>query len=127
MDTCTRARNAYGGVKSRSTGCYVIMCFFDDSKYILDSGLSLFSLSVSVCTHTRQVEHQRSSRTGRVQKNHRILRENTIFNEHPVYCILHLSKHKQTSCFMNKCTLIVLRVHKHTFNMSDHKIIISRN
>ena len=27
---------------------------------------TLFSLGVSVCTHTRQVEHQRCSRTGRV-------------------------------------------------------------
>ena len=35
-----------------------------------------------VCTHTRQVEHQRCNRTGRVQKNHKIL--NIIFNEHPV-------------------------------------------
>ena len=30
---------------------------------------TLFSPGVSVCTHTRQVEHQRRSRTGRVQKN----------------------------------------------------------
>ena len=49
----------------------------------MDSGLSLFSLGVSVCTHTRQVEHQRCRRTGRVQKNHKI-RKNTIFNEYPV-------------------------------------------
>ena len=35
---------------------------------IPDSGLSLFSLCVSVCTHTRQVEHQRCSRKGRVKK-----------------------------------------------------------
>ena len=39
---------------------------------------------ISVCTHTRQVEHQRCSRTGRVQKNYNILRKNTIFYEHPV-------------------------------------------
>ena len=30
------------------------------------------------------IEHKRCSRTGRVQKNHKILRKNTIFNEHPV-------------------------------------------
>ena len=36
---------------------------------------SLFSLCVSVCTPTRQVENQRCSRTGRVQKNHKILRK----------------------------------------------------
>ena len=29
-----------------------------------------YSLAVSVCTHTRQVENQRYSRTDRVQKNH---------------------------------------------------------
>ena len=46
---------------------------------------SVFSLGVSVCTHTRQVEHPRCSRTGRVQKIHKISRKNTIFNEHPVY------------------------------------------
>ena len=39
---------------------------------------------MSVCTHTRQVENQRCSRTGRVQKTYNILRKNTIFNEHPV-------------------------------------------
>ena len=38
-------------------------------------GLSLFSLGVSVCTNNRQVEHPRCSRTGRVQKTHKILRE----------------------------------------------------
>ena len=43
-----------------------------------------FSLGVSVCTHTRQVEHQRCSTTAGVQKNHNILRKNTIFNKHPV-------------------------------------------
>ena len=37
-----------------------------------------------MCTHTRQVEHQQCSRTVRVQKIHKILRKNTIFNEHPV-------------------------------------------
>ena len=58
--------------------------FFRFFENILDSGLSLFSLCVSVCTHSRQVEHQRCSRTGRVQKIHRNLRKNTIFNEHPV-------------------------------------------
>ena len=50
--------------------------------------LTLFSLSVSVCTHTRQVENQRCSRTDRVQKNHNILRKNTIFNEHPVHAYI---------------------------------------
>ena len=56
------------------------MCFFQRFQNIPDSRLSLFSLGVSVCTHTRQVEHQRCSSTGRVQKNHNILRKNTILN-----------------------------------------------
>ena len=37
-----------------------------------------------MCTQPRQVENQRCSRTGRVQKNPKILKKNTIFNEHPV-------------------------------------------
>ena len=45
----------------------------------------MFSLGVSVCTHTRQVEHQRCSRTGRVQKIQQNLRKNTIFHEHTVH------------------------------------------
>ena len=66
-------------------------------KYIPDSGLSRFPLSV--CTQW-QVKHQRCSKTCRVQENHNILRKNTIFNEHPViqsyklwnllYCIIEL-------------------------------------
>ena len=44
----------------------------------------MFSLDVSMCTHPRQVEHQRCCRTRRVQKIQKNLRKNTIFNEHPV-------------------------------------------
>ena len=47
--------------------------FFRRFENIPDSGI--FSLGVSVCTHTRQVENQRCCRTGRVQKNHKILRK----------------------------------------------------
>ena len=53
---------------------FVKYCVFsEDFKNIPDSGLSLFSLGVSVCTHTRQAEHQCCSRSGRVQKNPNIL------------------------------------------------------
>ena len=52
------------------TGCSLNIVFFRIFKNISNSGLSLFSLGVSVCTHTRQVENQRCNRTGRVQKNH---------------------------------------------------------
>ena len=48
-------------------------------KYIPDSGLSRFPLDVSECA-----QWQRCSRTCKVQKNHNILRKNTIINEHPV-------------------------------------------
>ena len=47
-------------------------------KYIPDSGLSRFPLGVSVCTQW-QVKHQRFRRTDRVQKNHNILKKNTIY------------------------------------------------
>ena len=56
------------------TGCSFNIVFFRIFKNISDSGLSLFSLGVSVCKHTRQVVHQRCSRTDRVQKNHKIFR-----------------------------------------------------
>ena len=60
-------------------------CVFSKNlKYIPNFGFSRFPIVVSVCTQW-QVKHQRCSRTGRVQKNHNILRKNTIFNEHPVY------------------------------------------
>ena len=53
---------------------------------------TLFSLGVSVCTHIRQVENQRCSRTGRVQKilrkKHRIKWMNffyLILWQHPCF------------------------------------------
>ena len=60
--------------------------FFKILKYSGPWHLSVFPLGVSVCTHTRQVEHQRCSRTGRVQKTHHILRKNRYLmnSEHPV-------------------------------------------
>ena len=78
----------FSSLQSRTTeGKYRVFikyCVFKKIfKFILDSGLSRFPLGVSVCTQW-QVEHQRCSRTGRVQKNHNIVRKNTIFNEHPV-------------------------------------------
>ena len=47
---------------------FIKIVFF--SKILKYSGLWPFSvsLSVSVCTHNRQVEHHRCSRTGRNQK-----------------------------------------------------------
>ena len=63
---------------------FIKYCVFSKIlKYFPDSGLSRLPLDVSVCTHW-QVKHQRCSRTGRFQKNHNILRKNTIFNGHPV-------------------------------------------
>ena len=52
-----------------TTGCSLNIVFFsEDFKNIPNSDLSLFSLLVSVCTHTRQ----RCSITDRVQKNNNI-------------------------------------------------------
>ena len=68
------------------TGCSLNIVFF---TIFLKIFRTLFSFGVSVCTHTRQVETKRCIRTGRVQKNHKILRKNTIFNEHPVDLNLH--------------------------------------
>ena len=66
-------------------GCSLNIAFFKNLEYIPDSGLYRFPLGgFSVCTQ-RQVKHQRcGGRTWRVQKNHNILRKNTIFNQHPV-------------------------------------------
>ena len=61
------------------------MFFAEDFKIYRTLAL-LYSIGgVSVCKHNRQVENQRCSRIGRVQKNFKISRKNTIFNEHPVY------------------------------------------
>ena len=49
--------------------------FYEDFKIFRTLAFSLFFLGVSVCTHARQVEHQRCSRTGRVQKIKKILRK----------------------------------------------------
>ena len=56
---------------------YIKYCVFSEFLKISRTlvFLSIFSLVVSVCTHTRQVENQRCSRTGRVQTNHKILRK----------------------------------------------------
>ena len=54
---------------------FIKYCVF--SKIFKYSGLCF--PSVSVCTHTSQVEHQCCSRTGRVQKIHKILRKKHNF------------------------------------------------
>ena len=52
----------------KRTRCRVFFKYCVFSKILIYIFRTLFSLDVSVCTHTRQVEHQRCSRTGRVQK-----------------------------------------------------------
>ena len=71
---------------------FIRYCFFKILKY---SGLLPFLCfsSVSVCTHARQVEHQRCSRTGRVKKNHKILR-NTLFIEYPVSICVYIHMYR---------------------------------
>ena len=66
-------------VNSSATGCSLSIGFSPRFKNIPDSGFLCFPLCVRVCTHTRQVENQRCSTTGRVQKNHRILRKKHNF------------------------------------------------
>ena len=61
-------------------GIHWIWCFIEDFK--IYSGL--WPLSVSPrCQCVWQVKHQRFRRTGRVQKNHNILRKTTISNGTP--------------------------------------------
>ena len=58
-----------------NTGCSLnIVFFFKDFRIFRTLGF--LCLPVLLCVHkTRKVEHQRCSRTGRVQKNHNILRK----------------------------------------------------
>ena len=57
------------GNRTMYTGCSLNIVFFRTLAFLC------FPWCQCVCTHTRQVEHQRRSRTGRVQKNHKILRK----------------------------------------------------
>ena len=66
------------------------MRFFGRFYNIPDSWLSLFSLCVCVCTNTRQVEHQRCSRDGRVQKNYNILRKKTQYLMNTLYIHIYI-------------------------------------
>ena len=55
---------------------FIKYCVFSKIlRYIPYSGLSRFPPGVSVCTPARQLEHQRCTRTCRVQKYHNILRK----------------------------------------------------
>ena len=130
---------------------FIKYCVFSKIlKYIPDSGLSLslsrFFLGVYTGLHAWttkwQVEDQRCSRTGRVKKNHNILRKNTIFNEHPVcYFVRIIYKPKTASLtpfispsviFAALCASVVINIsyqthtytHTHT-NTNTHNIIHS--
>ena len=81
---------------------FIKYCVFSEDFKIF---LTLFPLGVSVCTRTRQVENLRCSRTDNIQKNQKILRKNTIFNEHPVYEIIHV--HEAPQCLAFKSALRV--------------------
>ena len=68
------------------TGCSLIIVFIPENVVIFlisaNAAATLVFYLPGVCTHTRQVEHQRCSRTGRVQKNHNIFR-----NKHTIQWI----------------------------------------
>ena len=87
MTVTTCAHQGCPSSGSLVKGCSLnIVFFFKRQQNISNSGLSVYFLGVRVCTHIRQVEHQRCSRTGRFQKIHKILSKNvTIFNEHPAF------------------------------------------
>ena len=74
---------------------FIKYCFWKILN-IPNACLSLFSLGVGVCTHSRQVENQRCSRTGRVEKNHKIFRKKHN-NEHLVDVILQHGTAKSAS------------------------------
>ena len=64
---------------------FIKYCVFRKFLYIFRTLASLGVYTGLYAWTTKwQVEHQRYSRTGRVKKNHNILRKKTIFNEHPV-------------------------------------------
>ena len=61
----------------------IVFCF----RRFLNIFWTLVSLgfpSVSVWVHNGRSNYSACSRTGRVRKNHNILRKNTTFNKHPV-------------------------------------------
>ena len=66
----------------RKNRVFITYYVFSDDFNIFRTRAFLCFPSVSVCvhTHTRQVENQRCSRTGRVQKNHNILRIKHVMN-----------------------------------------------
>ena len=57
---------------------FIKYCVFPENIVIFLNSVSSATVPVvfdlALCTHTRQVENQRCSRTYRVQKNHKILR-----------------------------------------------------
>ena len=61
------------------------MCFFRRFWNIPDSGLSLFSLGVSVCTHTRQVESQALQQNWQSSENSPNFKEKTQYLVNTLY------------------------------------------
>ena len=104
------------------TGCSLNIVFFPKIlEYSRLCPFSVFPWCQCVYTHTRQVQHQRGSRTDRVQKNHKILRKK-IFNEHPVYRMPNI--HQQPICNWISVVLIfpfwispLVFIHNFLFNL----------
>ena len=64
-----------GGENVHRYRVFIIYCVFFRILKIFRTLAFLCFPSASVCVYTRQVEHHRCSKTGRVQKNHKVLRK----------------------------------------------------
>ena len=81
IETCSLATSTNFSSRYR---VFIRYCVFSEFLKIFRT---LFSLGVSVCTNTRQVEIQRCSRTGRVQKNQTKIKEKTQYLINTLYNI----------------------------------------
>ena len=102
----TEACHSASYICARYTGCSLNIVFFQKNSLW---PLSRFFLGVSTGLHAWttnwQVEH---SRTGRVKKNHNIIRKKTIINEHLVH---NISGQKYSPSLMPNSFIKILRQH----------------
>ena len=63
--------------------CSLNIVFFEDFKYIPDSGLSVSPWCQ--CVYTMAGQTPALQQNWQSSENHNILRKNTMFNEHPIF------------------------------------------